>query len=435
MAETSSEILKRLHAYHALPIDLSLRESYFRLLERLGDPHRKLPPVIHVAGTNGKGSVIAFLRAMLEAAGRRVHVYTSPHLLRFHERIRLAGELIGEKQLVSLLRECEAANAAGPVTSFEITTALAFLAFARASADILLLETGMGGRLDATNIVPAPALCVITHLSMDHAEYLGGSLAKIAVEKAGIFRPGITAAVAPQTSTEALAALEKEAAGKSCPLFLHGRDWNYRLEENGFIHSSAAGEKHYPPPSLAGVHQYENAATAIAALEAFSPFAVPDEARAQGLCRVEWPARLQRLKSGPLVSALPEGCELWLDGGHNAMAGEALAAQAKAWTRTGGKKLMLIFGMLATKQPDAFLASLARHVSALAAVAIPQEAQSLSAGQAADAARRAGLARAESFSSLPAALDFCLRDSRERPARILITGSLSLAGHVLRDHD
>jgi dihydrofolate synthase / folylpolyglutamate synthase len=432
-AETSAEILARLYTYHALPIDLSLRDGYFRLLERLGNPHLELPPVIHVAGTNGKGSTLAFLRAMLEADGKSVHVYTSPHLVQFHERIRIAGQLIGERLLLELLKECEAANAAGQVTFFELTTALAFLAFSRTPADFTLLETGMGGRLDATNVVPHPAVSIITRISYDHREFLGQSLKEIAGEKAGIFKKGTPAVVAPQDGEEVIQTLEEKAEATGTPLFRHDRNWRYALTGDGFSFLSSAFTETFPEPGLKGEHQYANAATAIAALMQL-PHRIYPTAMQRGLRTVEWPARLQQLTHGPLVKKLPEGTELWLDGGHNDSAGLALAHMAKAWGEEEKKPLFLIYGMLSSKQPEAFLAPLAPHTKALAAIAVPEESKSLGAAEAAQAAIRAGISEAQAAANLTEALDFCLKQAENFSSRILICGSLYLAGYVLRDH-
>jgi dihydrofolate synthase/folylpolyglutamate synthase len=433
MSETSSQILARLHTYHSLPIDLSLRDGYFRLLERLGNPHLELPPVIHVAGTNGKGSTLAFLRAMLEADGKTVHVYTSPHLVRFHERIRIAGQLIEEKLLVELLKECEDANAAGQVTFFELTTALAFLAFSRTPADFTLLETGMGGRLDATNVVTHPALSIITRISRDHSEFLGQNLKEIAGEKAGIFKKNTVAVIAPQDSEEVIKTLEEKAQAAETPLFQHDKNWRYALTGNGFSFLSSAFTESFPEPSLRGEHQYANAATAIAALMQLPQRIYPSSMQ-RGLRTVEWPARLQKLTQGPLVEKLPEGTELWLDGGHNDSAGLALARMAQAWCEEEEKPLFLIYGMLSSKQPEAFLAPLAPHTKALAAIAIPEEPKTLGAAAAAQAAIRAGIFQAHAAPNLTEALDFCLKQGENFPSRILICGSLYLAGYVLRDH-
>ena len=425
-ASQADPVLDRLKGLHPKVIDLSL-ERVHRLLAALGHPERRLPPVVHVAGTNGKGSTVAFLRAMLEAAGHRVHVYTSPHLVRFHERIRLAGRLIGDDRLAALLEECEAANAGGPITFFEVTTVAAFLAFAREPADAVLLETGLGGRLDATNVVDRPAVTAITRVSCDHRQFLGDTLEAIAGEKAGILKPGVPAVLAPQPGAAAERTLAARAAAVGAPI----HPWRVApLPGGGFRFESAGRALDLPPPGLAGAHQIVNAGVALACLDHLPP-AVDDGAVRRGLAAVEWPARLQRLTRGPLPAALPAGWELWLDGGHNDSAGEVLAAQAAAWAREeAAKPLLLVCGMLASKEPREFLAPLAPFVRAARAVAIPGEEASLSAGETAAVAHACGVAD----SAASAGVAEALADLRERaagPARVLICGSLYLAGTVL----
>jgi dihydrofolate synthase / folylpolyglutamate synthase len=424
-------VLQRLTRLHPKIIDLSLGRVQ-RLLERVGHPERQLPPVVHVAGTNGKGSVIAYLRAMLEAAGCRVHVYTSPHLVRFNERIRLAGRLIGEEALLRLLEECEEANGEASITFFEITTVAAFLAFTRTPADVLLLETGLGGRLDATNVVDRPLLTVLMPISFDHMQHLGSTLREIAGEKAGILKRGVPAVVAPQPD-EAAAVFAQKAAALDAPLHSHGTEWSARRDGDAIAFRDADGEQRYPLPVLAGPHQIDNAGTALACLRFLSGFGLSDAAAREGLRTAQWPARLQRLTQGPLVRRLPRGWELWLDGGHNAAAGEAIAATLREW-RAGGAALPVhvIFGMLTTKDPVAFLSPLAPLVRSLHALAIPGEHSSLSASQAAAAAREAGIDTHEA-SDVAAALDAIIR-SEPSPARVLICGSLYLAGSVLADN-
>jgi dihydrofolate synthase/folylpolyglutamate synthase len=342
--------------------------------------------------------------------------------------------LIGEEPLVELLGECESANAAGQVTFFELTTAMAFLAFSRHPADYVLLETGMGGRLDATNVIPDPELCIITRISSDHREYLGQSLKDIAAEKAGIFKPGAIAVIGPQESPEVIQTLEEKAARSGTMLFQHKKGWQYALTGNGFSFISTAFTETFPEPALPGEHQFANAATAIAAFSQL-PGPLSADAVKRGLREVQWPARLQRLSKGPLARKLPEGCELWLDGGHNDSAGVALARMAARWQEEDGKPLFLIYGMLASKQPEEFLKPLAPHTTALAALAIPEEPKTLAASDAAEAANRAGIPRTAAAADLAEALDFCLKQAENRPSRILICGSLYLAGFVLRDHD
>ncbi len=417
-------ILQRLLRLHPKLIDLSL-DRVLRLLAALGEPQRRLPPVIHVAGTNGKGSTIAFLRACLEAAGLSVHAFTKPHLIRFNERIRLAGALIDDAELAALLEECEHANRGAPITYFEITTAAAFLAFARHPADILLLETGLGGRFDATNVIERPAVAAVTPISLDHQHFLGETVAAIAGEKAGIFKPGRPAVLAPQPpAAHAVLAARAEALGAT--LFAAGSDWRATATPEGLRYEGRRWPLlDLPKPGLIGPHQIENAGTALACLDRLEGLAIASAALARGLEAVAWPARLQRLSRGRLAALLPPGSELWLDGGHNAGGGVALAAMARAWRE---KPLHLVFGMLASHDARAFLAPLAPFAASLAAVAIPGEAGALPAEAAAAAARDLGIA-AEPAADIAAAV--ARAAGQASPGRVLICGSLYLAGRVL----
>jgi dihydrofolate synthase/folylpolyglutamate synthase len=426
MTDPSSLILERFP--RDLGLGLTLRPAYFDLLRQLGDPHRNLPPVFHVAGTNGKGSTCAFLRAILESAGYKTHVYTSPHLVRFHERIRIAGKLIAEPELESLLTECEAKAEPGGVSRFEAITAAAFAAFARHNADFTILETGLGGRLDATNIVEKPLATLIARLSFDHRDYLGDTLDKIAREKAGIMRPHIPCFAAAQPDPMALAALRDEAAKRETPLLLGGEAWHVAPTLNGFSFKDAARGLDLPAPALLGRHQIDNAGLAIAALGVL-PQPLSADSIAAGLRRVEWPARLQRL-TGSLAKTLPSTCELWLDGGHNDSAGEILALQAKQWRAEDGKPLSLVMGMLNTKNPAEFLAPLAPWVQAFRAVPIPHETTSLSAAALAVTAGTYGIRNVQSADSVASALADLTRLAPQ--GRILICGSLYLAGEVLK---
>jgi dihydrofolate synthase/folylpolyglutamate synthase len=423
----SDKVLARLLSLHPKLIDLSL-DRVVRLLGQLGDPHKKLPPVIHVAGTNGKGSVVAYLRAMLEASGRRCHVYTSPHLVRFHERIRLAGALISEPALVDALTECERVNAGQSITFFEITTCAALLAFSRAPADAVLLEVGMGGRLDTTNVIDRPALTCVTPVSMDHMDHLGDTLAKIAGEKAGIFKPGAPAVLAPQAA-EAEVVLEARAHALNAPLYRAGHEWTAAATDAGMRYEGARWKLDLPKPALFGPHQIVNAGIAIACLEMLGGFPASPAQIRQGLVDVEWPARMQRLKRGKLVAKLPRGWELWLDGGHNAGCGEALAEIAKLWR---DRPLYLIYGMLNTKAPEGFLKPLSPYVTALRAVTIPGADASLSGEDAAKHARASGI-DAGSAPGIAQALDDIVAAGKA-PARVLICGSLYLAGAVLAEN-
>ena len=424
----SDIILERLLALHPKLIDLSLGRI-LGLLAALDHPERRLPPTVHVAGTNGKGSTIAFMRAALEAAGYHVHAYTSPHLTRFHERIRLAGRLIEEDHLAALLEECEAANRGGPITYFEITTAAAFLAFSRIPADVLLLENGLGGRLDATNVIDRPALNVITPVSIDHTQYLGEGLAVIAGEKAGILKPGVVGVIGPQRP-EAASSITARAEHIGAPLIRHGENFRTEAAGEGLRFTSGDATLDLPRPNLHGDYQIENAGLAVAALRALDGFTVSDQHLAQGLTQAVWPARLQRLQRGPLVARLPEGWEIWIDAGHNPHAGQALAqAAATGWN---DKPLHLITALLNSKDPDGYLTPLAGVARDARCIAIPGEAASLTADELTQAAVRVGLA-ATACASLDDALSEILA-AAAAPARILICGSHYLVGALLEEN-
>jgi dihydrofolate synthase / folylpolyglutamate synthase len=423
-------ILERLLALHPKRIDLSL-DRMRRVLERLGSPEKRVPPVIHVAGTNGKGSTIAFLRAMLEAAGKSVHVYTSPNLVRVNERFRLGsragGLLVADHELVAALAECERANGDAPITLFEIETAAAFVLFARSPADYLLLEVGLGGRLDATNVIERPLASVVTPVSMDHVEFLGDTIEKIAAEKAGIFRAGVPAVIAPQTDLIA-AVLERHAERARAPLHAAGRQWHAGVEHGRLVYQDEKGLLDLPPPKLFGRHQFDNAGTAIAALRA-AGVALPAKAIEQGLMRAEWPARLQRLTSGQLVSLAPLGAELWLDGGHNADGGRAIAAALGDLEERVSRPLVLVVGMLSTKDRSAFLHNFTGLVRRVFGVPIHQD-KGVPADEIAASARAAGMP-ADATESIEDALTKIGALGFDPPPRILITGSLYLAGEVL----
>ncbi|OZB14145.1 MAG: bifunctional folylpolyglutamate synthase/dihydrofolate synthase [Rhodobacterales bacterium 34-62-10] len=421
-APGSDVILERMMALHPKIIDLTL-DRVWRLLAALDNPQDKLPPVIHIAGTNGKGSTQAMIRAGLEAAGHRVHAYTSPHLARFHERIRLAGELISEPHLTQMLEECYAANDGANITYFEITTCAALLAFARTPADYTLLEVGLGGRLDATNVIEKPELCIITPVSMDHEQYLGDTVAKIAGEKAGILKRGVTCVVGPQTD-EGLDAIEAIAARVGAPLLIHGQHWHIARDGDRMVYQDENGLLDLPLPNLPGAHQIQNAGAALAALRYLGQPEVTYEA---AVSRAFWPARMQRLRYGPLVDLAP-GVELWLDGGHNPAAGEAIGAHLATLPK---RPTHLICGMLNTKDIGGYLRPMAPHVASLHAVSIPDTAATLSAEETAAAATEAAITATVSHSVAAALSDIAARDPQ---ARVLICGSLYLAGGVLRDN-
>ena len=426
----SDAILRRLMALHPKVIDLSL-DRIKNLLERLGNPERQLPPTIHVAGTNGKGSLIAFLRAILEAAGYRVHVYISPHLTKFNERIRLAGKLIDDDELASVLAECEKLNAGEPITHFEITTAAAFLAFSRVDADVVLLETGLGGRLDATNVIDNPVLTIITPVSLDHQQFLGNTLKKIIAEKIGIVKPGVPCLSAKQERREEknFCKLVTEAGAS---LALEGKDWSVRKIETGMAFDSnldgVKKSRDFPVPALSGSHQLRNAGLAIAAIEHLPGFDIHDSAIALGLKSTHWPARLQRLISGPLIDKLPAGWELWLDGGHNGAAGKIISKHARTWR---DKPLHMIFGMLNSKSPGDFLGHLEGRLGLFRGIAIPDEENTLSAQEVTAVALSLRM-DGDVAGSVEAALDDIIKQKEK--ARIIIAGSLYLAGTILREN-
>jgi len=421
----------RLNKRHPRVIDLSL-DRINELLRRLGNPHNKIPPVVHVAGTNGKGSVVAYLRAFAEAAGLKVHVYISPHLIRFNERIRVAGNLITDDAVLELLEECETAAGDDPVTYFEITTALAYLAFARTPADLAVIETGLGGRLDATNVFERPAVTALTPISLDHEQFLGSDIRGIAAEKAEIMRNHVPCVVSAQPDT-VMTVIKDAAARIGAKLAVEEEDWSVARDGGTMTVRSGARSRSLPLPALAGNHQIHNAAQAVACVDALaeSPAGVtiPDAAIATGLTTVEWSARLQRLVHGPLVEMLPAGWELWLDGGHNESAAEVIAHQAAEWQ---DKALHLIFGMINSKDPTVFLARLKPHVRSLAGITIPDESASLSATEVASAAADLGIPAAE-VKDVKSAIERIVK-SETGEARVLICGSLYLAGTILKEN-
>jgi dihydrofolate synthase/folylpolyglutamate synthase len=418
----SDAILERMMALHPKIIDLTL-DRMWRLLDALGNPQNHMPPVIHIAGTNGKGSTQAMIRAGLEGAGKSVHAYTSPHLARFHERIRLAGSLIEEDYLTEILDECYDANGGETITYFEITTCAAILAFARTPADYTLLEVGLGGRTDSTNVVDKPALTIITPVSFDHPQFLGDTVGKIAFEKAGILKRGVTSIIAGQ-SDEALEVIEARAAKVGAPLLVQGQHWHAWEERDRLIFQDENGLLDLPPPALMGAHQFQNAGTALMALrhlgfgeDAFE--AVPTN--------VTWPARMQRLESGPLIDLGPDA-EFWLDGGHNAACAATLA---ETLTRLPKRPTHLICGLMNTKDVNGYMAPLVEHVQSLSAVSIPGEINTLPGADTAIAANAAGIPAHEATDVRTAITDILAKDSQ---ARILICGSLYLAGAVLREN-
>jgi dihydrofolate synthase / folylpolyglutamate synthase len=420
----------RLLALHPKRIDLSLRRIE-RLLAALGHPERRLPPVIHVAGTNGKGSTVAFARAILEAAGNRVHVYTSPNLVRLNERFRIGqtggGKLVGDDELAEALSACEAKNGGMPITVFEMETAAAFLLFTRHPADIVLLEVGLGGRLDATNVVDRPLASVITRVSLDHRDFLGDTIEAVAAEKAGIIKAGVTAVVASQ-AREALSVIERQAARVKAHLRIAGEDWTATEERGRLVYQDDDGLLDLPAPKLYGRHQFENAGAAIAALRA-SGLKLPAPSFEAGMIGVDWPARMQRLSQGRLVELMPPESELWLDGGHNADGGRAIAAALADLEERVSRPLVLIVGMLSTKDSEGFLRNFSGLARRVIAVPIHQD-KAVSAVALADIAQGIGIP-AFARDDVDGALDSAGKLDLEPAPRVLITGSLYLAGEVL----
>ncbi|GHA21140.1 bifunctional folylpolyglutamate synthase/dihydrofolate synthase [Devosia pacifica] len=416
-------ILARLLTLHSKSIDLSL-DRIEALLADLGSPHLKVPPVIHVAGTNGKGSTVATLRAFLEAAGKSVHVYTSPHLVNFNERIRLAGQLVTAHRLNAALERCEAVNAGRPITFFEITTAAAFCLFAEEPADYLLLEVGMGGEYDTTNVVPHPLGTIITTVSLDHQQFLGDTVGEIASVKAGILKRGAPAVIARQTD-EGETAILKRARALGVTPFAAGQDFDSYASDGRMVYQDEAGLLDLPRPRLVGAHQIDNAGLAIAATRHFG-LPVSDKHIAAGLGKVDWPARLSPL-SGKLADMLPRGHELWLDGGHNANGAEALARALATMNETRPAPLVMILGMMNTRKPEDFLVPFAELNPTVMGVTIPGEDNALKASEIARRAKAAGFSASSKRSVVSA-----LADAAAVPdARVVICGSLYLAGDVL----
>ncbi|WP_454615772.1 bifunctional folylpolyglutamate synthase/dihydrofolate synthase [Bradyrhizobium cenepequi] len=426
------ELVARLSALHPKTIDLSLDRMH-GLLARLDHPERKLPPVIHVAGTNGKGSTIAYLRAILEAAGLRVHVFTSPYLVRLNECYRLGrvggGVLVGDDELRSVLEHCECVNEGQPITIFEIETAAAFCLFAEHPADVALLEVGLGGRLDSTNVIETPLASVIAPISMDHTEFLGDTLTAIAGEKAAIIKRGVPVISAEQ-SPDAMTVVEAQAARRRAPLHVAGQQWHVGIERGRLVYQDDRGLMDLAAPKLFGRHQFDNAGLAIATLRAIDAFKLGISAFEAGIVNAEWPARMQRLASGVLVNLAPPGSEIWLDGGHNVEGGRVAAAALGDLEERVSRPLVVIAGMMANKDASGFLANFAGLTRHIIAVEIPGRSGAMPPDRLADAARAFGM-RVDIAPGVEAALQALSQLAYEVPPRILITGSLYLAGHVL----
>ena len=422
-------LLSQARILHPQEIDLSL-DRLRRLLTKLGDPQDRLPPVFHVAGTNGKGSTVAFLRACLEAAGKRVHVFTSPHLVRYNERIRLAGKLIDDDTLISTLRDVIQVNAGAPITVFEVITAAAFVAFSRTPADACILEVGMGGRLDATNVVKKPAACGIAQLGLDHTSFLGSTILDIAAEKAGIAKQGVPLVLCryPRTVTARIGEVAGVAGAK---LVIAGQDWDATLYNDVFHYKDSHGKLELTPPRLIGAHQIDNAGLAIAMLRHQKAVPVPDAAFRAGIGWAEWPARLQRISTGALYDLLPKGAELWLDGGHNPLAGRMLADRFRSHN-LAERPFHLVVGMLTTKDVSGFLRPFVNRATRLHA--IPIEGHEHYTPPALAAMADAMGLPAQPAETVSEALKAIAREADpQHPPVVLICGSLYIAGKVLED--
>jgi dihydrofolate synthase / folylpolyglutamate synthase len=426
------DVIGRLSALHQKRIDLGL-ERMQRLLERLDHPERKLPPVIHIAGTNGKGSTLAYLRATLEAAGLRVQAYTSPYLVRINECFRLGrvggGVLVADDELCEALELVEQVNGGEPATVFELKTAAAFHLFAQNPADVVLLEVGLGGRLDSTNVIDAPLACVITPISMDHMDFLGPTLTSIAGEKAAIIKRGVPVISAEQ-APETMAVIEAQAKRMRAPLFAAGEGWHVNVEHGRLVYSDDRGLMDLAAPRLFGRHQFDNAGLAIATLRATNAFKINHAAFEAGIVNAEWPARMQRITCGELLGWGPQGSEIWLDGGHNTEGGRVAAAALGDLEERVSRPLVVISGMMANKDAQGFLANFAGLTRHIIAVPIPNAENAMPPDRLADAARSLGM-RVELAPGIEAALRALSRLAYDVPPRILITGSLYLAGHVL----
>ncbi|NRB14437.1 MAG: bifunctional folylpolyglutamate synthase/dihydrofolate synthase [Rhizobiales bacterium] len=430
-----------MHKLHPKLIDLSL-DRLVGLLEKLGNPQHSLPPIIHIAGTNGKGSTTAYIKSILQAHGKHVHAYTSPHLVNFHERIHLANAPntnanaspttsadISESYLVKMLTEVIAANNGEAITFFEMTTAVGLLAFSRQPADYLILEVGLGGRFDATNVMAEIALAIITPVSIDHVQFLGTELNQIAFEKAGVIKPNCNLIIGPQ-QTEAFEVIEQVANRHNANMISYGVDFQAYEERGRLIYHHLSGLLDLPLPALQGAHQIQNASIAISAVKFLLADAFNETHTANGLKNTIWPARLQRLVSAELASLAPSNAEIWLDGGHNAAGGQAVAQLLSNLQAKDPRPLYLLIGMMNSKQADEFLQPFAKLNPIAYCLAIEDEANSFSPQQLAEMAKNTGI-KTHTATHFTQAL-MAIKSECDQAARILICGSLYQAGNVLK---
>ena len=423
----SEQILKRLESLHPKQIDLSL-ERTLNLLNKIGNPQEKLPPTIHVAGTNGKGSTIAFLRSIFEENNYKVQVYTSPHLINFNERIRINSKLISNELLISLLEECEYYNKKNPITFFEITTVAAYLGFSRIESDILLLETGLGGRFDATNVIPTTICSVITPISMDHMSFLGNSIKTITKEKVGIFKKNIPAVISKQNK-EAIKVIREESKKKKVKLFEYSKYWKISQINKAFFHLKIGNEfLKIPVPNLFGNHQLYNSGTAMTVAKIQEQFSLQDKLTFQGIKKTFWPARMQKIESGKLKSIIGQDFEIWLDGGHNEHASDMLLDNIKKWKE---ENLFLIFGMLSNKEPREFLNKIIHYFRCIYVVPIVNH--SFFSTQQIKKIYKDKKDIIKPSSSVVETLRALKRDYKK--GKIIICGSLYLAGDILKENE
>ncbi len=422
-------VLERLSRLHPKTIDLSL-DRVINLLEKLENPHLSIPPAIHVAGTNGKGSTVAFLKAGLEAGKKTVHTYTSPHLVTFNERINLQGKKISNSLLVSYLETCERFNQANNITFFEITTCAAFLAFSKHQANYSLIEVGLGGKLDATNVIQSPLLSIITPVSLDHQHFLGDTILKIATEKAGILKKNVPAIIGKQTR-EVNEKICSIATNLNAPISLFGRDWHSKKYKHYMIYEDNDGIIELPAPKLQGLHQFENAGIAIAALKLLK---IKNDQILKSVQNVMWPARLHKLKTGPLVELLKAkslGNNIWIDGGHNQAAAMAIASFLN---HPFNGETHVILGMIYSKDIDSYLSEIANLTHSITCISIPNVSASLDKEDIFKKARHFNTKVFTAESIRSAVSKIVRKDKNNENLRILICGSLYLCGHILGNH-
>jgi len=421
-------LINKLSEIHPKGFDLSL-DRILHLLEKLGNPQDKLPPVMHVAGTNGKGSTLAFARAILEAQGYKVHVHTSPHLVNWHERYRLAGKLVSDDQLAIAIEHVAEVNENRPITVFELLCAVMFVLFSEHEADFSLVEVGLGGRFDATNVIASPRVCAIAPVGLDHQAYLGDTVTKIAFEKAGIIKPRVPVAIGLQED-DARETIEQVARKKAAPTFFARQDFDFYEDATGFVYQDEQGLLDLPMPTLVGDHQLANAALAIAAIRAGGIKVLP-QAFAQGMKDVNWPGRLEKLREGKITQKFGSDADIWIDGGHNPSAGEAIAAELLRRNGQTKRKIILICGMINTKEPLGYFHPFAKLDAEIITVPVAMSEAGIAPQALSAIARDAGL-RASASPSLSDGIEYAISQSTgEAHAMVLFCGSLYMVGEVL----